>query len=365
MNSRERVLTAMGHERPDRTPCDIWARMEIFDALKEHFGTDDVREVKDKLGVDLEEIGCELHTERFESEANGIVGGTARPYSGARMIMHDERTFEDEWRVVRRIGRDGKYFEWISGPLMDADSVEAFEWPKTDDLPGADELRDELVGFKDKYFTVGIVDNPFKMAWQLRGLENLFMDYLSNQEFTEALLWRLTEFMTEGARRLARAGVDCVRINGDIAMQDRLMLRPDVWRAFDKKCLAAMVSEAKKVRDDLKVYFHSDGNLDDVMEDLIEIGFDMINPIQPECMDVHETKRRYGDRVTLFGTISVQQTLPFGSVDDVKAEVTDRIENCGYNGGLVICPSNVIELDTPLENVLALYETVRTSGDSS
>ncbi len=92
---------------------------------------------------------------------------------------------------------------------------------------------------------------------------------------------------------------------------------------------------------------------------LVEIGFDVINPIQPECMDPIEIKRRWGERITLHGCISIQRTLPFGSVDDVRREVETLIRQCGYNGGLVLLPSNNIQPDTPIENVLACYHTAR------
>ncbi|MBM4050616.1 MAG: hypothetical protein FJ279_36430, partial [Planctomycetes bacterium] len=109
-------------------------------------------------------------------------------------------------------------------------------------------------------------------------------------------------------------------------------------------------------------YFHTDGNLMEAMEDLIEIGFNIFNPIQPECMDPYEVKRRWGDKIVLDGTISSQHTLPFGTVDDVRREVRERIERLAYNGGLVIAPNNVVQYDVPVENILAVYETAKEVG---
>jgi uroporphyrinogen-III decarboxylase len=99
-----------------------------------------------------------------------------------------------------------------------------------------------------------------------------------------------------------------------------------------------------------------------VLDDLVEIGFDIINPVQPECMDLPELKRRYGAKLTLHGTISAQRTLPFGTPQDVRAEVLERIETCGYNGGLVLAPNNNVQQDVPMENLLALYQTVKEVG---
>jgi uroporphyrinogen decarboxylase len=105
--------------------------------------------------------------------------------------------------------------------------------------------------------------------------------------------------------------------------------------------------------------FHSDGNMLDVMGDLIEIGFDAITPIQPECMDVAKIKRQFGDQACLHGTISCQKTLPFGTPDDVASEVRHRISCCGKDGGLILAPSNTVQPDVPIENILALYKTAK------
>ena len=121
--------------------------------------------------------------------------------------------------------------------------------------------------------------------------------------------------------------------------------------------LAQLIEIGRSINPDLHIFIHSDGNLMEIMDDLIEIGFDIINPIQPECMDPFAVKRRWGDVITMDGCGSIQDVLPFGTVDDVRKHVTDLIEGCAYNGGLILAPSNVVQQDTPLENVLAFYET--------
>jgi uroporphyrinogen decarboxylase len=138
-------------------------------------------------------------------------------------------------------------------------------------------------------------------------------------------------------------------------------MKPATWRKHFKWRDAALVEEAKKYG--VKYfYFHSDGNLTEFFPDLVEIGFNIIDPIQPECMDPNEIKERFGDRVVLHGTVSSQHTLPFGSVEDVRAEVMDRVSRCGYNNGLVIAPNNIVQFDVPLENILAVYDTVKEIG---
>jgi uroporphyrinogen decarboxylase len=174
----------------------------------------------------------------------------------------------------------------------------------------------------------------------------------------------LLEFKLEQVRAYARMGVDIISVDGDIAMKDNLMMSPTVWRKFFKSREAKLVEEGKKwgVR---HFFFHSDGNLMPVLADLIEIGFTIIDPIQPECMDPLEVKRLYGDKISLHGTISCQWTLPFGNPAKVRAEVRDRISYLGKNGGLVLAPNNTVQYDVPLRNLLAVYDTARESSGNA
>ena len=243
---------------------------------------------------------------------------------------------------------------------MTAESPDEYNFPGPECIVNDPKAGERVEKYKAMgKFVSGGIEMPFKTAWQLRGLRNFLMDYAANPDFVEKLYDKIYELDVEIARKLARAGVDMITIVGDIAMQDRLFVNPKMWCSIDKPRLKYLISEAKKIKPDIHIFIHSDGNLREIMLDLIEIGFDVINPIQPESMDPVEIKRLYGDRITLHGTISVQRTLPFGTIDDVKREVIDRIERCGYNGGLVLGPSNVIPYDTPVENVIALYETTR------
>ena len=360
MTQRERMIKTLNHELPDRIPTTISARNEVIRALCRHFD-DDISGVYKRLGIETGasiSFGIRFNPD-FDEKVNGVLTGDC-PYAGGRFIFHSEDTFEDRWGVVRRKGRDGKYVEWVSGPLVNAKSPDEYDFPGPECIVDDPEAAERVKRYKEAgKFVSGGIEMPFKRAWQLRGLQNFLMDYAANPDFVERLYDKIYELDVEIVRRLAKAGVDMITIGGDIAMHDRLFVRPDMWRSIDKPRLRYLISEAKRIKPDLHVFIHSDGNLSEIMPDLIEIGFDVINPVQPECMNPAEIKRIYGDEITLHGTISVQKTLPFGTVDDVKREVMDRIEKCGYNGGLVLGPSNVIPYDTPVENVIALYETAR------
>lgn len=354
--SRDRFFATLRHERPDRVPLDLWARPEILRRLRDYLGTPDVRGA---LGVDFASVVIEEHPADFERRATDPKGGDW-PGAGRRLIWHDDRTFEDAWGVVQRVGHDGKLVEWVRGPLTDSDDVEAFPMPSPESLDNGQAAARQAAELRagDKV-VLGEVTMPFKRAWHLRGLENLLCDMLVNERFVEALYDRIYEFETRRAIRYARAGVDCVQVIGDIAMEDRLLFPPAVFRRLDVPRLREMIRRARAVKSDLCFFYHSDGDISAVMEDLIGVGFDIINPIQPECMDPYEVKRRWGDRITMWGSISVRTTLPRGTPQSVRAEVRQHIRRCGYNGGFVLAPANVIMYDTPVANIIAMYEAAR------
>ena len=134
----------------------------------------------------------------------------------------------------------------------------------------------------------------------------------------------------------------------------------ELWRKWLKPRLKRGIDSAKSINPDVLCYYHSDGDISDIIEDLIEIGVDILNPIQPECMDPVAVKERYGSRVNLWGTIGTQTTMPFGTPKEVRREVRRMIEDAGRDGGLVIAPTHVLEPEVPFENIEAYVEAVKS-----
>ncbi len=360
MTPRERILAALNHEPPDRTPTDGWFHPEVVESLKQHYQTDDWSVILDGLGI---EGWVDLSPQLVPTDPDKQIVPQFGSASGEPARWLDERTFEDVWGACFRMGDDGRYREWLSGPLEDAQTVadiERFEILTAVEISEPDDYARQVAASKaNEMFVFANLENPFRRLWNLRGYQNALMDYLANVDVLEAVYDSLYALYTEMALRMARADVDMIRVVGDIAMQDRIIMGPDLWRRFDKPRMAELIAAARAVKPDLVLFIHSDGKLTDLMDDLIEIGFNVINPIQPECMDPVEVKQRWGDRITLHGCISIQRTLPFGSADDVRREVDALIRQCGYNGGLVLLPSNNIQPDTSIENILACYHTAR------
>ena len=361
MDPRERIVKTVNHERPDRVPLKISPRDEVRRELLAHFDTDDWRVVEQNLGIEgWAGAGVAVSWPEWDAREDREVREGDWPGSASAYVWHDEITFEDNWGTIRRIGADGKYREYVSGPLEDAtiDDLDDYDFPGPDRLIDNPDLADRVAQLKaDGYWVSAGVEQPYKTCWRLRGMEQNLMDYLIGKDFKNALYDRIYETSEEIMRRVVAAGVDQFGIGGDIAMQDRLIMSVDSWREMDKPRLAKLIAVGKEINPDLHIFIHSDGNLMEIMDDLIEIGFDVINPIQPECMDPLEVKRRWGDQITLDGCGSIQHVLPFGTVDDVRKHVTDLIEGCAHDGGLILAPSNAVQHDTPLDNLLAFYET--------
>ena len=360
MTPRERILAALNREVPDRTPTDGWFHDEVQKMLKAHYRTDNWGDVLKELGIEgWAGLGPRIVFPDYDARATERPG----PEPGRKAIWLDERTHENGWGVRRRIGEGGWYEEWVSGPLVDAKTVADVERCP---MPGLDQIRDphdyadRVAGMKaDGLFVSGGIANPYKQAWMMRGMDNVLADYLINRDLLEVLYDRLYAIYGEMAKRMARAGVDMISVTGDIAMQDRIIMGPTCWREVDKPRMAKLIADCRAINPDVFFYIHSDGNVTDLMNDFIEIGFNVINPLQPECIEPAEVKKRWGDKITLHGGISLQRTLPFGSVDDVRSEVETLIRQCGYNGGLVVFPSNVIQPDTPVENIIACFHAAR------
>jgi len=202
----------------------------------------------------------------------------------------------------------------------------------------------------------------FEQAWYLRGMEALMLDFYERPDLAEALLDRVAEVACIVARRFAEAGVDLVRTGDDIGTQRGMLMSPAIWRRWLKPRLAWLIPEVKRANPNVLVLYDSDGNFEPVIPDLIEVGVDVLAPIQPECNNIEHLKREYGKDLAFWGSLSVQRTLPFGTPNDVHREVRHRMQTIGRDGGFVIAPSHVIPPETPWENVTALFEAIEEYG---
>ena len=356
MTSRERILTTFAHKQPDRCVTYIWISNDTMEQLVKYLGVASAEEAERVLGIDKwKGIGLNIrYPEEYREKINSLIPTQYR--------NNPEFYVTDEGRVVR-IHQGSDYLEdavWY--PLQDAQNVkdlDVYPFPQEEWIEVPEALKEEVRHCKEEgYIVSGGVAQPFKSAWLVRGMHNVLMDYLVNADLINEMYERIYSFSTAYCEKLVEAGVDMIQITGDLGMQDRMIMSPEIWRKFDKERLKKMIAKLKGINAALKLYMHTDGNVQDIVEDLIEVGIDILNPIQPECMDPVEIKRNYGDKLVLHGAVSLQKTLPFGSPEDVKAEVRYLIENCNVNGGFVLGPSNVLFKEIPPENIVAMYEAV-------
>jgi uroporphyrinogen decarboxylase len=204
-----------------------------------------------------------------------------------------------------------------------------------------------------------------KPAMYLRGIDQILLDLALDPEIAEYIFRRVADFYLEYARRTFEAadgGIDIFMMGDDFGTQKGLFCSPDMWRRFLRPGFKAFIDLGRQYG--CRVAHHSCGSIKPIIPDLIECGLDVLNPVQPDVrdMDRRELKRQFGDRLCFHGSISIQQTLPFGTPDDVHREVQERFDTLGPGGGFIFCTAHNIQADTPTENIVALFDAYRTLG---
>jgi uroporphyrinogen decarboxylase len=351
MTSRERVLAAARRGRPDRVPRDIsWGMSPgALQTFKANTGREDYLGY---FGVDV----------RFISPAPGR---NAPDYS---RYHDDPRVTPDEWGIGHAPGSEGSHhFTHIVSPLRSATRVEQIaDYPLPDlDAPYRYEATAaEIAAFHARGLAAAAsaAVTIYEVGWQIRGLEETLTDMITGSEMVECLFDRLMHLRIGMIGNLLRAGCDLLLLGDDISGQTGMIMSPALWRRYLRPRMARIIEEARRVSPGIPVFYHSDGDCRAVLDELIEIGVTILNPVQPECMDPAEVHRRWGDRLAFWGTISVQKTLPFGTPEDVRREVKLRMDTVGREGGLLLGPSHMIEPEVPWENLQALYQAIDEYG---
>ncbi len=196
----------------------------------------------------------------------------------------------------------------------------------------------------------------FPMCWHLRGMEEFFVDLAERPEIAGRLLDRVTEAQLGIVDGLARAGVDVLWLGIDVAAQTTTFISPRMWADWIKPRMRRLFDYARSLRPDILAAVHCCGAVTPILDHLVDLGVEILNPVQPESIDLEDVKRRYGERMTFWGGVSIQNTLPRGTPEQVRAEVRERVRVLGRNGGYVVCPAHHLTHDVPWENVLAFVD---------
>ena len=346
MTSRERVLAALRRQKPDRVPVTLYDEVIGY--------------APEVLRVLTEKCGGIYPGDYFQCDVRAAHRLPTKLQTDFPLVP-DVNTRVDEWGVGWRSGGFMHYAE-ILHPLQNhpAEAVYEYPFPDVDAAYRYEGLRAKVAALHERGLAVtGYPGLVFERAWYLRGMTELFGDLVDNPEAAHYLLDQITNRVLGAARHLASADVDVLILGDDIAGQQGMLMSLPMWRRVFKPRLIRIIQAAKEVKPDLLIFYHSDGNVWDAIPDFIEAGVEVLNPVQPECMDPAAVKKTFGDRLAFFGTVSVQRTLPFGTPAEVREEVRQRIQTVGRNGGLLLAPAHILQPDVPWENVVAFFAAAR------
>ncbi len=363
MNSKERVQLVFDHKEPDKIPIQVSFVPEVLERLKMKYNikgdtssslnagpvTNIDYDIDTYLGHDLLLVNC------------GMGSGYYREFEPGRDTYTTE--WEITWKKIPYMTKfgEGYYTEIVGFPLADNDNIDSYvpPNPKDEDISFVDGVMSKYG--KDYYICGDISCTIFEAFRYLRGAK-AFEDLIVNKEIAHKIMDISVDYHLKLGCELIGKGVNMLWLGDDVGSEHTMLISPKAFREFLKPKLGYMIDEFKKKNKDIKIAWHSDGYIMPILDDLVEIGLDVLNPIQPESMDSGYIKKRYGDKLCLWGTVSTQHTFPFGKPEDVVNEVINRIKNCAPGGGFLIGPTHNIQLDVPEENLLVFYQTVKKYG---
>lgn len=347
MTPRERWLAILADKEPDRIPTDMWYTPEVLERLKRDLDCATDEDLWGKLHVD-------------------------RPlFSGPKPLpdRHPDDPLTDMWGIRHRIVEygTGTYQEIDTSPLAactTVDEIHAHRWPSPDDFDYTS-ITDDITGNAGFRPVHAASFEPFLRYCALRGLAQGFEDLLLNPDIVDAILGHIYDFCREHNRRIFEAGegrIDFTYVAEDLGGQNGPLMSLEVYRRFLLPDQVRMADLARSYG--VHVMYHTDGAARMFMPDLLDkVGIEILNPIQWRCpgMEREGLVRDFGDRVAFHGGMDNQQTMPFGTVDDVIREVRENVEIFG--GARWICaPCHNLQPVTPTENIVALYETIHECG---
>lgn len=327
MTPREIVAATIAFRRPPYVPWSFRFTKEAREKLEAHFGTKDLDPIVKnhllELGSDIgfvEDLGNDRYRDLF-----GVTWDRS---------------------IDKDIGN-------VEGQVLAEATLAGYQFPDPLHPRFFADIPDRIRRYSDRYRVFCLGFSLFERAWTLRGLEALYMDFIENPEFVHELLTAIADYNIAQVKKALQYDIDAVYFGDDWGQQHGLLMGYDKWKEFIFPHLKRMYGT---VRDAGKtVFIHSCGDVDELFDDLISIGLSVFNPFQPEVMDLEQIMSQYRGRLAFWGGVSTQRTMPYGSPDDVRAEVRRAIQ-LGRNGGYILSPSHALEGDVPVENMIALIE---------
>ncbi|HEY3398664.1 MAG TPA: uroporphyrinogen decarboxylase family protein [Armatimonadota bacterium] len=349
MTGRERIFTAMNRQEPDRVPCDFGFTPALLEIFKEKTGAENPAEYWNfgEGWAGFKPTATKTDFTRYHPE--GIP-------EGARVGEMGE------------VDLPGSFFHFTKKqyPLdheTNLSDLQEYPWPVYEDPARYSHLPAEVARLHEEgKYVIGGVGHIWEVAWAITSMPKLMMQFLEDPAQAGFLLDKITAIKLTVTRELVKAGVDSISCGDDVGMQDRLMMSPATWRRWLKPRWAEVWALAKSLNPDVQIFYHSDGKIQEIIPDLIDMGLDILNPVQPECIDPAWAKQEYGRDLAFWGCVGTQTTFPFGTPAEMKATVKHLIETVGQGGGLFLAPTHVLEPEVPWENILAFLEAVEEYG---
>ena len=330
MNSRQCILDALNHRDSERVAYSIGLTAQAYENLVKYTGNP--------------QIGKEI-----AGDITGVaVSGIQKP------IPDRPEFFRDEFGVVwNRTGVD-KDIGVVDQYLIEDIEEYDYQFPELDEANIRKKLENILKQNKEKFIVTYVSFCMFERSWTLMGMENVLAAMITNPEELEELYDKICNYYLRLLDIVLEYDVDGVQFGDDWGQQKGLIMGPDHWRHFIKPRMARLYA---KVKEHGKYLIqHSCGDCREIFPDLIEIGLDCYNTFQPEIYDIAEMKALYGDKITFYGAISTQQTLPYMKPDELQAEIVRIMKVLKENGGLIIAPTHGVPFDVPAENIMAMAE---------
>jgi uroporphyrinogen decarboxylase len=347
MTSKERVRIALSKGKPDRAPLYADFVPGVTKKLMETLKIYSEPELSLALGNDMILTGHGISTSYYAKE-------------------DDEYICEwgCKWEYFSNL--TGRHPEIVVHPLEqdeDGSLTKQYKIPDPYDDKRYEGSKEIIKKYGNDYWIVGSIPcSIYEASWYLRGMQKFMEDMILDKEYVNELMDKVMEFPLVAGKKLIGLGVDMLWLGDDVGMQSGMMMSPDTWREYLKPRMAKLISEFKKENPDIKVAYHSCGDVQKIIPELIEIGLDVLNPVQPLSMDPARLKEMYGNELCFWGSMDVQGTLPNGTSEDIWNEVRLRMQTIGKNGGLILSPAHTIQCDTSVENILAFYEAAKELG---